>query len=97
MSIALSHQEKWDGSGYPDGLVGEEIPIFARIVAVADAFDAMTSIRAYRGAIGKADAIRELKENRSRQFDPQALDAFLQTLEREPENHAYEPPRAVGY
>lgn len=96
-SIIRHHHERWDGSGYPDGLVGEEIPIFARIVAIADAFDAMTSKRAYRSAIGKADAIRELRQSRGRQFDPQALDAFLQTLEREPESHVHETSRAVGY
>lgn len=95
-SIIRHHHERWDGNGYPDGLVAEEIPILARIVAVADAFDAMTSKRAYRGAIGMADAIRELKENSGRQFDPQALNAFLQTLSREPEKHVHETSKAVG-
>ena len=96
-SIIRHHHERWDGGGYPDGLAGEEIPIFARIVAIADAFDAMTSKRAYRGAIGKADAIRELKENRGKQFDPHALDAFLETLERKQENHVHEQSKAAGY
>lgn len=96
-SIIRHHHERWDGAGYPDGLAGEEIPIYARIVAIADAFDAMTSKRAYRGAISKTDAIRELRENRGRQFDPLALDAFLETLGTGQENHDHEQSRAVGY
>ncbi|NLI31506.1 MAG: response regulator [Deltaproteobacteria bacterium] len=81
-SIIRHHHERWDGGGYPDGLAGDEIPILARIVAVADAFDAMTSKRAYRGAMGKAEAVRELKKNRQKQFDGDALDAFVEVIEK---------------
>src|SRR5437879_3604442 len=79
-TIALSHQEKWDGSGYPRGLKGEEIPIEGRIVAVADVFDALTSDRVYRKAFSVEDAIQMMREQRGRHFDPVLLDAFLEVL-----------------
>lgn len=76
------HHERYDGKGYPDGLAGEEIPIFARILAVADAYDAMTSSRPYRKTLSQQKAIIELKNNAGKQFDPKVVDAFLKVLER---------------
>jgi methanogenic corrinoid protein MtbC1 len=79
-TIALSHQEKWDGSGYPRGLKGEKIPIEGRIVAVADVFDALTSDRVYRKAFPIEDAVQMMREQRGRHFDPVLLDAFMEVL-----------------
>jgi HD-GYP domain-containing protein (c-di-GMP phosphodiesterase class II)/methylmalonyl-CoA mutase cobalamin-binding subunit len=79
-TIALSHQEKWDGSGYPRGLKGEAIPIEGRIVAVADVFDALTSDRVYRKAFSVEDAVQMMREQRARHFDPVLLDAFMEVL-----------------
>ncbi|HLH14866.1 MAG TPA: HD domain-containing phosphohydrolase [Solirubrobacteraceae bacterium] len=79
-TIALSHQEKWDGSGYPRGLKGEAIPIEGRIVAVADVFDALTSDRVYRKAFSIEEAVQMMREQRGRHFDPVLLDAFMEVL-----------------
>jgi methanogenic corrinoid protein MtbC1 len=79
-TIALSHQEKWDGSGYPRGLKGEAIPIEGRIVAVADVFDALTSDRVYRKAFTVEEAVQMMREQRGRHFDPVLLDAFMEVL-----------------
>ena len=73
----LHHHERWDGTGYPSGLKGEAIPIEARILAVADAFDAMTSLRPYRGALSYKEAVGELKRCSGTQFDPKLVEAFL--------------------
>jgi methanogenic corrinoid protein MtbC1 len=81
-TIALSHQEKWDGSGYPRGLKGEAIPIEGRIVAVADVFDALTSDRVYRKAFPVEEAIQMMREQRGHHFDPVLLDAFMEVLGR---------------
>jgi HD-GYP domain-containing protein (c-di-GMP phosphodiesterase class II)/methylmalonyl-CoA mutase cobalamin-binding subunit len=81
-TIALSHQEKWDGSGYPRGLKGETIPIEGRIVAVADVFDALTSDRVYRKAFSVDEAVQMMREQRGRHFDPVLLDAFMEVLGR---------------
>ncbi len=81
-SIALSHQEKWDGSGYPRGLVGEAIPIEGRIVAIADVFDALTSDRVYRKAFPVEEAVQMMREQRGRHFDPVLLDAFMEVLDK---------------
>jgi putative nucleotidyltransferase with HDIG domain len=70
------HHERWDGTGYPDGLKGERIPLGARIIAVADAFDAMTSDRVYRAALSMNVALAELRKGRGTQFDPQIVDLF---------------------
>jgi HD domain len=84
------HQERWDGDGecdfpgYPHGLAGEEIPLGARIIAVVDAYDAMTSDRPYRAARPSIAAIAELSRERGRQFDPAVVDAFLFLLEQRP-------------
>jgi HD domain len=79
-TIALSHHEKWDGSGYPRGVVGEAIPIEGRIVAVADVFDALTSDRVYRKAFSVEEAVEIMLEQRARHFDPVLLDAFMEVL-----------------
>jgi diguanylate cyclase (GGDEF)-like protein/putative nucleotidyltransferase with HDIG domain len=81
----LSHHERPDGQGYPRGLFGPELPLEARIVAVADAYEAMTSDRSYRDAIGAADARAELRRCAGTQFDPDVVDAFLAVLARESE------------
>ena len=74
--IALNHQEKWDGSGYPRMLVGNAIPVSARLMAVADVYDALTSHRVYKDAIGHDEAIVIILEGRGTHFDPDAVDAF---------------------
>jgi hypothetical protein len=74
------HHERWDGTGYPDGLSGADIPLFARIIAVTDAYDAMTSTRPYRAGLGRPTAVDVLKAEAGRQFDPVVVDAFLSTL-----------------
>ena len=74
--IALSHHERWDGHGYPEGRRGEEIPLAGRIVAVADVFDALTHERPYKRAWSVANAVGEILSQRGRQFDPDVLDAF---------------------
>jgi putative two-component system response regulator len=75
--IALSHHEKWDGSGYPAGLAGEAIPIAGRIVAVADVFDALTHERPYKAAWSTAEALAEMTGQAGRHFDPAVLEAFI--------------------
>src|SRR5207248_3081668 len=76
--IVRSSHERFDGSGYPDGLAGEAIPLPARIVFVCDAFDAMTSRRSYAGRLSKAEAVDELRREAGRQFDPDIVQAFLE-------------------
>ena len=71
------HHERWDGSGYPDGLTGEQIPLGSRIIGVADAFDAMTSDRVYRPALPVETALGELRKGQGTQFDPQIVDLFV--------------------
>ena len=83
--IVRHHHEKFDGSGYPDHLKGEEIPIAARIISVADSFDAMISVRAYKPTRDREDAMRELVRCRGSQFDPACVDAFLDYLNERPE------------
>ena len=80
----LHHHERLDGRGYPSGLKGEEIPEFARVIAVADAFDSMTSTRSYRGARRVAEALAELQVCAGTQFDPEMVSALVQALERAP-------------
>lgn len=86
-SIARSHHEKWDGGGYPDGLTGEAIPLVARIVAVADVYDALTSERPYKHAWSPEEAMAEIERQTGGQFDPQVVAVFRElhqsgTLER---------------
>jgi cyclic di-GMP phosphodiesterase len=79
--IVLAHHEHWDGSGYPDGLSGEQIPLGARIISVVDAYDAMTSDRPYRRSLGDPEAIRRLKAGSGTQWDPGVVSAFLELLQ----------------
>ncbi|HEV6967856.1 MULTISPECIES: HD-GYP domain-containing protein [Roseateles] len=75
--VALTHHERWDGSGYPRGLAGEAIPLSGRIVAVVDFFDALTMDRCYRPAFGDDVALRMLAEQRGAGFDPRVVDTFI--------------------
>jgi len=76
--IALYHQEKWDGSGYPEGLVGEAIPLSARLMAIADVYDALISRRVYKGAMSHEEAMIILRQGRGTHFDPEVFDVFLE-------------------
>ncbi len=80
--IALCHHERWDGSGYPAGLAGSQIPEPARIVAVADVYDALLNRRPYKPAIPEGEALEEMASERGTHFDPEVLDAFMQELPR---------------
>lgn len=77
IEIAYSHHERWNGSGYPAGLTGKDIPLAARIVALADAYDAITSDRAYKAACSHEEAVRRITIDRGLHFDPALVDAFL--------------------
>ena len=93
----VHHHERMDGKGYPMGLAGHEIPEFARVIAVADAFDSMTSARSYRGARRIEDAVAELRKWSGSQFDPVLVDAFIAALRREGwESQPARPPAGFG-
>jgi response regulator RpfG family c-di-GMP phosphodiesterase len=77
LGVVRHHHERWDGAGYPDGLSGEQIPLAARIFAVADTLDAMTSDRPYRSALSWYDAVEEIVAQSGRQFDPEVVAAFV--------------------
>jgi putative two-component system response regulator len=79
-SIALTHHERWDGNGYPEGLAGEAIPLESRIVAIADVYDSLTSTRPYRVAYPEERAVRIIREGAATHFDPQVHAAFLSAL-----------------
>jgi len=79
--IALCHHEKWDGTGYPRGLIGEHIPEAARIVAIIDVYDALTHERVYRPALPEEEALEILREGRDRHFDPRIFDTFMKSLD----------------
>ncbi|MCG7345505.1 HD-GYP domain-containing protein [Sporosarcina sp. ACRSL] len=78
LAVVYHHHERWDGKGYPDGLAGEETPLVARITAVADAFDAMTSTRSYRPALPFEEAYKRILEGKGSQFDPELVEVFKQ-------------------
>ena len=80
VSSVRHHHERWDGRGYPDGLAGTDIPLFARIIAVADAYDAITSTRPYRVSAGREHAVACLREEAGSQFDPMIVTAFVDAL-----------------
>jgi 4-methyl-5(b-hydroxyethyl)-thiazole monophosphate biosynthesis len=80
----LHHHERWDGTGYPGRLKGEQIPLLARIVSVTDAFDAMVSARSYRPALDRETAIRELQKQKGTHFDPFLVDVFIECLNESP-------------
>jgi putative two-component system response regulator len=79
--ITYSHQEKWDGSGYPENLVGDAIPVSARLMAVADVYDALISKRVYKPAFTHEEAIDIMRKGRATHFDPDILDVFLKISE----------------
>jgi putative two-component system response regulator len=79
--IALSHQEKWDGSGYPEGLKGDAIPISARLMALADVYDALISRRVYKAPMSHEQAFKIILEGKGTHFDPDIVDAFLAIAE----------------
>ena len=76
--VILAHHENWDGSGYPKGLKGENIPLKARILAIAEAYDAMTNDAAYKGKIDAAAAVQELQKQAGKQFDPVLVQVFIE-------------------
>jgi putative nucleotidyltransferase with HDIG domain len=80
LDIPLAHHEKWDGTGYPRGLKGEEIPLVARIFAIVDVWDAVTSSRPYRKAWSKKKTLAYIKEQSGKHFDPQVVDVFLSVI-----------------
>ncbi len=77
-----SHHERWDGNGYPDGLKGEQIPLVARILCIADSYDAMTTDRVYRKKLDKATVLSELQKNGGKQFDPELSKVFIGMIDR---------------
>jgi PAS domain S-box/diguanylate cyclase (GGDEF) domain len=87
----LCHHEKWNGTGYPKGLKGQEIPLQSRIIAIADAYDAMTSDRSYRKALPEEIALKELKNNAGIQFDPEILIVFIDAVLNKPSIYISEP------
>ena len=80
LGAILHHHENWDGTGYPNGLKGTEIPFLARMLRIVDSFEAMTTERPYRNALSVQDAIAELKENAGIQFDAELVDSFVETI-----------------
>ena len=88
--VILHHHERYDGKGYPGGLSGDNIPLFARIVCVADSFDAMTSDRAYRPRFTAVKAVEELENNKGTQFDPDLVDAFIIALKKKKETLTFD-------
>ncbi len=95
-TIALTHHERYDGSGYPNGLVGEEIPLEGRITAVADVFDALLSDRIYRPAFSVPEAVSLLEEGSGSQFDPKVLAALLENLDEALRWTSSKQPEAPG-
>jgi putative nucleotidyltransferase with HDIG domain len=83
LSIVRAHHERYDGNGYPDKLKGDEIGIFAQILSVADAYDAMTSARAYRSPFSRSEAMTELRKNKGAQFNGEIVDIFVEILTEE--------------
>ena len=83
MEIIRHHHERFDGKGYPDGIKGAEIPKLARILCVADSFDAMVSERAYRKKMDRSQVIEIIKSNSGTQFDPEVVKAFLEVADQE--------------
>jgi HD-GYP domain-containing protein (c-di-GMP phosphodiesterase class II) len=74
----LAHHERWDGKGYPRGLKGKEIPFESRIIAIVDAYDAMTSDRPYRSDLSEEESLAELQKNAGIQFDPELVSLFIE-------------------
>jgi putative two-component system response regulator len=95
--IALTHHERWDGGGYPNGAAREAIPLVGRIVALADVFDALTHDRPYKEAWSVEAAVREIRSQRGRQFDPVLTDAFLSLVDRQLELPTLTVPQAGAF
>ena len=93
--VRLSH-ERWDGAGYPDGLTGLQIPLGARVIAACDAYNAMIRDRPYRGAIGHAEAVTELRRCAGSQFDPEVVEALLAEIEAPRARSGRNVPRPRG-
>ncbi|MUT66066.1 HD domain-containing protein [Paenibacillus sp. NEAU-GSW1] len=85
LSVVRSHHERWDGSGYPDRLSGSSIPLLARVTAVADVYDALTSSRAYREAMSHEEALAYIRSEKGKHFDPACVDAMLRLADRQAE------------
>jgi len=81
-TLVKHHHERWDGTGYPDKLSGEDIPLPSRIVAVADCYDALTTDRPYRDSMSGDHAIEEIQRNAGTQFDPSVVEALIEALRR---------------
>lgn len=102
LGVVRSHHERWDGRGYPDGLAGEDIPLAARVLAVADTLDAMTSHRAYRRGLPWEEVVEEIRRCSGAQFDPRIVEAFEEALPRLEEQYLYharsfaQPPARVA-
>lgn len=96
LDIVRSHHERWDGSGYPDGLAGGEIPLPARIVSVADTLDAMTSSRAYRPACTWGEALEEIRRCSASQFDPDLVELMMRVLPTRPPDLSVTGEPGVG-
>lgn len=95
--IALTHHEKWDGSGYPNNLKGEDIPLVGRIVAVSDVFDALTSERPYKKAWSVEDALKEIQSGAGKHFDPDIVTVMMDSLPKILEiKQQYQEPEAAG-
>jgi HD-GYP domain-containing protein (c-di-GMP phosphodiesterase class II) len=94
-SIVRSHHERFDGHGYPDGLSGEEIPVAARVIACCDAFNAMTTDRAYRSAMPLQEAVAELITNAGSQFDPGVVEALVEIVGRDLPSSEPEAPSSA--
>jgi putative two-component system response regulator len=96
--IALTHHEKWDGSGYPQGISGRQIPLFGRICAVADVFDALTTARPYKDMLPMKEALSIMHMVRGRHFDPKGFDAFVQKpelIQRIHDHHHHQPHATI--
>jgi putative two-component system response regulator len=78
--IAMNHHEKWDGSGYPNGMSGDNIPLYGRIVALCDVFDALTSVRCYKKAWSLDEALAEINKLSGKHFDPDIVQCFMKIL-----------------
>ena len=90
--IILSHHEHWDGHGYPRGLTGEDIPLAARILALVDAFEAMTVGRPYRDSVPEAEALVEIRRCSASQFDPRVVEVFGQIMAQRSADRATQAP-----
>jgi HD-GYP domain-containing protein (c-di-GMP phosphodiesterase class II) len=94
--IVRSSHEKWDGTGYPDGLKADEIPVESAIVSCCDAFNAMTTDRSYRSAMSLEDAMDELRSNAGTQFSPAVVDALVRVLSEDPLAAGARGPRVAA-